>query len=69
MNSNCVTFESLTLQIYANGEHHHYVKTCVRVHRYVDGTLAVFHGPRKLVAYDVDGKCSQDYAKEFKQAA
>ena len=69
MNNNCVTFENLTLQIPANGEHHHYVKTCVRVHRYVDGTLAVFHGPRKLAAYDVDGKCPQDYAKEFKQAA
>ena len=69
MNNNCVTFENLTLQIPANGERHHYVKTCVRVHRYVDGTLAVFHGPRKLAVYDVDGKCPQDYAKEFKQAA
>ena len=69
MNNNCVTFENLTLQIPANGERHHYVKTCVRVHRYVDGTLAVFHGPRKLAVYDVYGKCPQDYAKEFKQAA
>ena len=69
MNNNCVTFENLTLQIPANGERHHYVKTCVRVHRYVDGTLAVFHGPRKLAAYDVYGKCAQDYVKEIKQAA
>ena len=69
MNNNCMTFENLTLQIPANGERHHYVKTCVRVHRYVDGSLAVFHGPRRLAVYDVYGKCPQDYAKEFKQAA
>ena len=69
MNNNCVTFENLTLQIPANGERHHYVKTLVRVHRYVDGTLAVFHGPRKLAAYDEHGKCAQEYAREFKQAA
>lgn len=69
MNNNCVTFENLTLQIPANGERHHYVKTRVRVHRYVDGTLAVFHGPRKLAAYDGYGKCPQDAEQEFKQAA
>ncbi len=25
------------------------------MHRYVDATLAVFHGPRKLTAYDARG--------------
>ena len=69
MNNNCMTFENPLLQIPANGERHHDVKTCVRVHRYVEGTLAVFHGPRKLAVYDVYGKCPQDYAKEFRQAA
>lgn len=35
--------------------HHHYVRTRARVHRYVDDTLGVFHGPRKLAAYDAKG--------------
>lgn len=68
-NDNCISFVKLTLQIPGDRERHHYVKTRVRVHRYVDGTLAVFHGPRKLAAYDVYGKCPQDAEQEFKQAA
>jgi hypothetical protein len=36
------------------------------VHRYVDGTLALFHGPRKLAAYDAQGN---PYVQEMKQAA
>lgn len=34
---------------------YHYVKVKVRVHRYPDGHLAVFHGPRKLAEYESDG--------------
>jgi len=33
-----------------------YVKNKVRVPRYHDGSLAVFHGPRKLAEYDGPGK-------------
>ena len=40
--------------------------TQVRVHRYVDGTLALFHGPRKLAAYDAQGN---PFVQEMKQAA
>ncbi|MDZ4209402.1 ISNCY family transposase, partial [Rhodoferax sp.] len=47
-NDNCVHFEGLTLQIPADEHRYHYVRTTVRVHRYVDATLALFHGPRKL---------------------
>jgi len=54
-NDNCVSFEGLTLQIPADELRYHYVRTRVRVHRYVDATLAVFHGPRKLAAYDAKG--------------
>ena len=65
-NDNCVSFEGVQLQIPADGARHHYVKVRVRVHRYVDGTLAVFHGPRKLAGYDVQGNLPQ---LELKQAA
>jgi len=54
-NDNCVSFEGLKLQIPADQVRHHYVKTRVRVHRYVDGALALFHGPRRLDVYDRDG--------------
>jgi len=54
-NDNCVSFEGLSLQIPADEFRYHYVRTRVRVHRYVDATLAVFHGPRKLAAYDATG--------------
>ena len=54
-NDNCVHFERMTLQIPANPYRMHYVKVRVRVHRYSNGRLAVFHGPRKLADYDENG--------------
>jgi hypothetical protein len=53
---NCVHFNGLVLQIPADRHRCHYVKAQVRVHRYSDGQLAVFHGPRRLAHYDVKGK-------------
>ena len=39
---NCVAFEGLKLQIPPDRYRMHYVKVKVRVHRYLDGRLAVF---------------------------
>ena len=55
VNNNCVAFEGRTLQIPRDQARHHYVKVKVRVHRYVNGNLAVFNGPRKLAVYDSNG--------------
>lgn len=55
-NDNTVSFERLKLQIPADEYRWHYMRTNVRVHRYVDGTLALFHGPRRLQSYDALGK-------------
>lgn len=55
-NDNCVMFNNMRLQIPSNKYRFHYVKVKVRVHRYLDGNLAVFHGPRKLADYDEKGK-------------
>jgi hypothetical protein len=52
---NCVSFEGRTLQIPADRYRCHYVKVKVRVYRYTDGSLAIFHGPRKLADYDAQG--------------
>lgn len=55
-NDNCVKFEGLKLQILADHYRCHYVRVAVSVHRYPDGGLAIYHGPRKLAAYDPNGK-------------
>ncbi|MEO7937069.1 MAG: hypothetical protein ABIR55_00435 [Burkholderiaceae bacterium] len=47
-NDNCVSVEGLSLQIHADELRCHCVRARVQVHRYVHGTLALFHGPRKL---------------------
>ena len=59
-NDNCVSFEGMSLQIPADEYRYHYVRTKVRVHRYVDGTLALFHGPRKLVSFSATGVLSAE---------
>lgn len=53
---NCVSFEGMSLQIPADRHRMHYVKVKVRVHRYPDGRLALFHGPRRLADYDPQGR-------------
>jgi transposase len=57
---NCVRFEGITLQIPPDRHRCHYVKAKVRVHCYPEGSLAVFHGPRKLANYDTEGRLKQD---------
>jgi hypothetical protein len=54
-NDNCVRFKGMSLQIPADEFRYHYVRTTVRVHRYVDATLALFHGPRRLAAFSATG--------------
>ena len=53
---NCVSLGGLILQIPDDRYRCHYVKATVRVQRYPDGSLAPFHGPRKLADYHPNGK-------------
>jgi hypothetical protein len=53
---NCVAYQNKLLQIPADRHRCHYVKAKVRVHEYADASLAVFHGPRCLAHYAVNGK-------------
>jgi len=52
---NCIAFEGMTIQIPPDKYRASYFKTVVRVHRYPDSTLAIFHGTRKLAAYNPNG--------------
>ena len=55
-NDNCVSFNRMSPQLPVDAMHHHYVRAEVRVHRTVDDTLALFHGPCKLAAYEATGR-------------
>jgi len=61
--NNCVTFERITLQIPKNSHRCNYIKVKVRIHRYPDRSLAIFHGPRKLADYHPDGKIKEGQDK------
>ena len=61
-NDNTVRFEGLKLQIPEQEMRYSYSRTTVRVHRYVDGSLSVWHGPRLLERFDVRGIASQTTA-------
>ena len=63
---NCVRFEKLILQIPADRHRCHYVKARVRVNRYANRALALFHGPRGLAYFTPDGKPITD---ELQQVA
>jgi hypothetical protein len=63
---NCVRFDNLILQIPADQHRCHYVKAKVRVNRYGNGALALFHGPRGLAYFTPDGR---PITHELEQAA
>jgi hypothetical protein len=67
-NDNCVSFEGMKLQIPRDNYRMHYVKATVRVHRYPDGSLALFHGPRCLARYTAQGEAISR-VKSHKNAA
>ncbi|MDG4882379.1 ISNCY family transposase [Mesorhizobium sp. WSM4884] len=52
---NTVAFARLRLQLPQSPIRHHFVKATVKVRQYPDGTLAIFHGPRRIATYSSDG--------------
>ncbi|TLN23358.1 ISNCY family transposase [bacterium] len=62
--NNCVAFERLSLQIPKDEYRCTYINVRVRVHRYPDGSLAIFHGPRKLAAYQPNGLLKENSEKD-----
>jgi hypothetical protein len=51
-----IGLEGLVLQIPAERHRCHYVKAKGRGHRYPDGSLGVFHGPRQRAHYEANGQ-------------
>jgi hypothetical protein len=52
---NTIAYQGLKLQLPESRMRAHYVKARVKVREYPDGTLAVFHGPRRIARYDAAG--------------
>lgn len=61
---NCVSFEGVKLQIPSDQYRMHYVKVTVKIHRYPDGGLSIFHGPRRLACYSPKGELKEIKGKE-----
>ena len=53
-NDNCISFQTRKLQIPESPLRPHFVKATVKVHRYPDSTLAIFHGRRCLGRYNAN---------------
>lgn len=52
---NTVSFRSLSLQLPVDPTRRSYFKTQVHIHEYADGSVSIFHGPRRLADYEPDG--------------
>lgn len=50
-NDNTISYKGKTLQIPQNEFRYSYRKAKVRISEYLDGGIAIFHGPRKLVRF------------------
>ena len=68
-NDNCVSFNRLKLQIPQSPLRAHFVKATVKVRQYHDGTLAIFHGQRRLGRYDEKGALLEQTQRQEKQVA
>ena len=56
---NTVSYDGQRWQIPSNKYRYSYAKTKVNIHQYADGSVAIFHGPRKLVHYEPIKKTSK----------
>ena len=62
-NDNTIAFQGLRLQIPQSRLRAHFVKAKVRVHQYLDGTHAIFHGPKCLARYHANGEMIEETVK------
>jgi hypothetical protein len=66
---NTVAYDGRRLQLPESRIRAHYVKARVKLRKYPDGTLAIFHGPRLLARYDAEGALTEGGHLKLKTAA
>lgn len=59
-NDNTISYKGKILQIPSDEVRYSYRKTKVKVNEYLDGRIAIFHGPRKLVEFAANIDTSDD---------
>jgi transposase len=65
---NTIHYDGFILQIPKNEYRQQYIKAEVKVHKYADGKMAAFYGPRCIGQYDAEGKLiKQEIKKEVKK--
>jgi hypothetical protein len=66
---NTVIFGRMRLQLPPSPIRRHFVKASVKVRQYPDGSLAIFHGPRRIARYSAEGDALFEDSAAFSQAA
>lgn len=66
---NTVIFGRMRLQLPPSQIRRHFVKASVKVRQYPDGSLAIFHGPRRIARYSAEGDALFEDSAPFSQAA
>ena len=61
---NCVQFNKINLQIPKDQHRYHYIKAKVTVVVHLDGSISIFHGPRRLGRYSKDGNLLDENQKQ-----
>jgi hypothetical protein len=64
-NDNCVSYRTLKLQIPESPMRPHFVTARVKVHVYLDGSHALFHGPRCIGRYDANGALKEGHDARY----
>ena len=59
-NDNCVSYKGMSLQIPPVGDRYHFVRAKVAVHEYSDGSMAIYHGKRRVGSYDSEGQLKSE---------
>ncbi len=61
---NTVSYKNKILQIPKDPKRYSYARAKVTIHEYIDGSVSVFHGPRKLVSFEVIQGKEKERSKE-----
>ena len=62
-NDNTISYKGKILQIPGDEFRYSYRKTKVKIHEYLDGRIAIFHGPRKLIEFSAEVICLEEKNK------
>jgi transposase/ribosomal protein L31E len=57
---NTVSYKNKKLQIPKDKTRCNYIKARIRIHEYANGSLTIFHGPRRLASYNAHGMCLEN---------